>query len=240
MKMLMLDTKAEGFSVRNAQVLAAFAELAYREHTFRHGATGTEVLVEYLPEAIVIAFPGTSELRDWIVDAQFLRTEVHCGEVHMGFWKAWLGVKQFLREVPRLASRPVFFTGHSLGGALAQIAAKYFAVQGVLIGGVYTFGSPRVWDGLAAASYNNYLRAATFNLVNACDPVPLLPPLLAGYRDAGTEIFLPAPRGYVVDPFIGWEFIHDLMGAFRSWRAGSLAFLPNHFLTAYAEKLNAL
>jgi triacylglycerol lipase len=232
------NISAEEF-LDTARMLVGYSARAYDEHTFRDVATGTDVLVEYLPDYIVVAFRGTSEIKDWIIDADFWRVPVACGEVHAGFWRAWLGMKDKLRPLLR-DPRPIYFTGHSLGGALAQISAKFFSNKGGRVAGVYTFGSPRLWNRAAADSYNAILRAATFNFVNACDPVPLMPGLLLGYRDAGQEVFLPDTGSWIVDPFIGTEIVADAMGAFRSWRAGSLALLPNHFIKRYDQKLEDL
>ena len=58
--------------------------------------------------------------------------------------------------------------------------------------------------------------------------------------EPGQEVYLPSSGGFVPDPFIGFELIYDLLGALRSWRKARLAFLPNHFITRYEEKVRAL
>jgi len=49
------------------------------------------------------------------------------GFVHLGFWEAYVGIRSRLHQVlfKSLCSKPsrVYFTGHSLGGALAKLAA---------------------------------------------------------------------------------------------------------------------
>ena len=80
------------------------------------------------------------------------------------------------------------------------------------------------------------------NVINANDPVPLLPPLTFGYRDEGNEIYLPrgcsrSSGGYAVNPSLGFTLFNDLAGMFDSWRNRQLAFLPNHFIKAYQERL---
>lgn len=53
--------------------------------------------------------------------------------VHIGFWAAYSVVRMFvhstLRKELRLNPGPVFFTGHSLGGALATLAALDFEMH---------------------------------------------------------------------------------------------------------------
>ncbi len=52
--------------------------------------------------------------------------------------------------------KPVIFAGHSLGGALANIAAarQQLASPGS-VAAVHTFGAPRVGDATWAAAYND-------------------------------------------------------------------------------------
>lgn len=64
------------------------------------------------------------------------------------------GVLDFVRDLYYEAgkARKLFITGHSLGGALATIAAAYLAFdERMKISGIYTIGSPR-WDGRQAHS----------------------------------------------------------------------------------------
>lgn len=246
-----LDPRQSGFSPVTAAALAWAAAEAYRTATFWDKHTDTQVLFIEEDDFSVLAFRGTSDLRDWITDADFnlerLPSSSHINmAVHDGFWDALDSVwEECYLAVSKLNGKPLFITGHSLGGALALLFGYLLARQSKVavtqsLAGIYTYGAPRVGDKGFCRSFNGYLKSRTFNLVNACDPVPLLPPLLAGYRDCGTEIFLPATGGYVVDPFIGLELWNDVRGVFASWRQGRLAFLPNHFIARYEERTRAL
>lgn len=55
----------------------------------------------------------------------------------------------------RAGSKPVIYAGHSLGGALAMVAAAHqqLAIPGS-VGAVYTFGGPRVGDAAWATAYD--------------------------------------------------------------------------------------
>jgi alpha-beta hydrolase superfamily lysophospholipase len=81
------------------------------------------------------------------------------------------------RLVPDL-DEPLFLTGHSLGGALATLAASRWPARAC-----YTFGAPRVGDGAFART----LRAPLYRVVNGQDVVPRVPPAsdLLGFADAG-------------------------------------------------------
>jgi triacylglycerol lipase len=93
--------------------------------------------------------------------------------VHRGFGRAledvWPALEQTLQALRRSSpARSFWFAGHSLGAALATLAADRFGVAQ----GVYTFGSPRVGDTLFAQGFG----ATCFRWVNNSDIVPHLPP----------------------------------------------------------------
>jgi len=76
---------------------------------------------------------------------------------------------------------PLYFTGHSLGGALATLAAYKALVyrsNGVNIAALYTFGSPRTVQRPLADVINNNkgFENKLFRIVNYIDLVPRLPP----------------------------------------------------------------
>ncbi|QSY49835.1 MULTISPECIES: lipase family protein [Streptomyces] len=72
----------------------------------------------------------------------------------------------------------LFFTGHSLGGALAMLAGArlYLEDPKLLAGGVYTYGQSRTCDRLLAEAYNKGFKQRMFRFVNNNDVVPTLPP----------------------------------------------------------------
>ncbi|GIL59051.1 hypothetical protein Vafri_14019 [Volvox africanus] len=76
--------------------------------------------------------------------------------------------------------------GHSLGGAVALMAASYMDVQeGLTATGVYTYGCPRVGDASWAQSYE--LHAVTMRLENTGDIIPMLP-LGFAWRHVGSSV----------------------------------------------------
>ncbi|MGK3992501.1 lipase family protein [Sorangium sp. So ce1024] len=81
----------------------------------------------------------------------------------------------------------LFITGHSLGAAMAALAAarlftdsKYGDVRR-LLRGVYTFGQPMVGDAAFAARAEELFGDRYFRFVYANDIVPRLPPLSTGH-----------------------------------------------------------
>ncbi|RCN28419.1 triacylglycerol lipase [Ancylostoma caninum] len=89
----------------------------------------------------------------------------------------WPSIKRVLKDL-KYAGYKVAFTGHSLGGALATLAAARAARQGLRRGNeilVYTFGAPRVGDSTFAANFNRIIPNC-YRVVFRHDIVPHLPP----------------------------------------------------------------
>lgn len=120
------------------------------------------------PAFAAAVFRGTTRDSRWadVLDARPAALRGG-GRVHRGFHNAlerlWPGLEPRLRAFPG----PWFYAGHSLGGALALLAAVRRPARAV-----YTFGAPRVGDADLMA---RLLRQAHFHLVTPWDPVPHLP-----------------------------------------------------------------
>ncbi|KAG5372247.1 Autophagy-related protein 8 [Yarrowia sp. C11] len=123
--------------------------------------------IDHTNEEIVVGFRGSHTLKDWIVDLMILRTAVDksypgCDdcEVHQGFYNAYKAtLAKFDNDLNKLvAENPgyrVNVVGHSLGGAVALLAATDFKNRGY---NTYltTFGQPVVGN-RAFANYVNEL-----------------------------------------------------------------------------------
>jgi triacylglycerol lipase len=202
-----LDVPFEGeattFSPRNAWWLADCALLSYwpepsarlRFHDsgrFQDSSLidldGTQCYVAWKADAVIVAFRGTqpTERVDILNDIDFPRVawDRPGEEVHEGFRKAldvaWSGV---LAEIQRHPDRPVWFTGHSLGAAVATLAAdRFLSVTGVLPW-LYIIGSPRVGDAAFVGGFNERFSGRAFRYVNHHDVVTELPPEDFGFGE---------------------------------------------------------
>ena len=128
---------------------------------FFSGPLNTQCYVASNAEWIVLAFRGTQvddfapSVIDWSVDAHFLPAlDGHGNRVHAGFLDAvrgiWSDVVTYVGALQAEALRPLWVTGHSLGAALATVAANLLCADhadGLGIRGLYTYGSPRTGDG---------------------------------------------------------------------------------------------
>jgi hypothetical protein len=98
---------------------------------------------------------------------------------HMGFIKAladiWEPVSEAVATERQKNDRLLWITGHSLGGALALLAAWRFKRKFVPVHQVYTFGAPMIGNDLAAQAFDRELPDRVFRYVNSPDPVPMLP-----------------------------------------------------------------
>ena len=124
------------------------------------GPLNTQCYVAATDQWIVLAFRGTqvddfwSSIIDWSVDARFLPAmDSHGDWVHGGFLSAvrgiWSDVEGYLRDLQATVARPLWVTGHSLGAALATVAANLLCANhtdGLGLRGLCTYGSPRTGD----------------------------------------------------------------------------------------------
>ncbi|MEL6601963.1 MAG: lipase family protein [Cyanobacteria bacterium J06614_10] len=165
---------------------------------FNNRGRDTQAYMFRTDDFMVLAFRGSQEPKDWLtnVTTQLRNFTIrkdgvtsissYKGRVHTGFFLAWSIIeKSVLAQIARwqqdLAERgqslpPLYITGHSLGGALATMAAAALSDNGVAVAGVYTFGQPRVGDRTFASQLNTHIKGKVFRFVNNNDIVPHVPP----------------------------------------------------------------
>ena len=143
---------------------------------FDRGSTQAALVVG--PGIAVLVFRGTSDLRDWLTNLRVAPVPwSRGGRVHEGFARGLQHVFDEVEAELTGLSLPTFVTGHSLGGALATLAASRHAFAAA-----YTFGAPRVGDG----DFWSTLRCPLHRVVNGRDLVPTLPPRRLGYVHGGS------------------------------------------------------
>lgn len=82
-------------------------------------------------------------------------------------------------------------SGHSLGGALAILAASELIHSGINDFVFYTFGSPRLGDMLFNIWFEESYKGRYYRVTKGRDPVPHLPPMQFNFVHNGQEIFYP-------------------------------------------------
>ena len=158
----------------------------------------TEVYVGHNPESIVVAFRGSETpnsldgVKDWLltnaknfliqpegaIGTDFVAAGVGA-RFHSGFMDAlndiWAPLFAATDARFQEAERPVWVTGHSLGGALALLAAWRFSRNFIPVHQVYTFGAPMIGNDVAAKALEREFPNRIFRCVDDRDIVPKLP-----------------------------------------------------------------
>lgn len=151
--------------------------------------------------ALAIVFRGSSNTSNWINNLKAAHTRhmpvayrPQGGTVHFGYEFAWTGlcpqvVDMMERRRCETRYMPIIVTGHSRGGALAM-RSSIDLTKRADVRSVYTFGSPRWCDKVAAREYDMVLGRRTFKIVNNNDVVPSLPPWRAGWQHVGRMVYI--------------------------------------------------
>lgn len=127
-----------------------------------------------------VAIKGTASLYDALTDLNTGVKSSHTGaSVHQGFYYAFdsiLGeLKQFLGSLRGVGT--VHCVGHSLGGAIATLAADWIKASGqISTVKLYSFGCPRVGMDFFASKCTSRLSADNiYRMYHSTDPVPMVP-----------------------------------------------------------------
>ena len=213
------EYRASEFSLINAWWLAeastlVYADKAYVKQRFSEAGLkrtkffnrfGTQCFIAANSRFAIVAFRG-SEI--WKRNERFdpdqmiadfktnidirLSDWIRGGRVHSGFKAALDDVwEEMLPEIKILEARgiKIWVTGHSLGAALATLAADRLQY----VQGLYTFGSPRVGD----QEFQSRFQLKAFRVVNGNDIVTKMP-AKNPYHHVGELKFI-APKGGIKD-----------------------------------------
>lgn len=178
-------------SCANASKLA-YADSSANPHDVFISAKSTQATIIRRGDIVILAFRGTEtdKIKDWISDLRVAKITFNGHKVHKGFYRAYQNVRRFILDhVNNLdKSTQLYITGHSLGAALATLAAYDLLLHGFKISGVYTFGSPRVGDRKFAAAFNKKFEARCYRIINDSDIVCRVPTMLR-WRHVNQPIF---------------------------------------------------
>ena len=209
------EPEATDFSYPNAWILSDAAFLAYCHPGYArmaweiagfgnfHFITGSEMecMIAWNDSSVIISFRGTelhslSTLTEVLTDLNTAPASFPSGgSVHKGFlaafeslWEGENGLKEFICGlIENRPERPVWITGHSLGGALAALCFASMPEAA----GCYIYGSPKIGNPEFTALFDDrQLWRVEYNL----DPVFKVPfdaPALKFYfGDAGSLVYI--------------------------------------------------
>jgi hypothetical protein len=234
---------------------------------FNNKGRDTQAYIFRSHAAMVLAFRGSQESHDWITN---LTTQLcnftirkngattlssYKGRVHTGFFLAWAIIEpavldQLARWQQAAAAQgtalpPLYVTGHSLGGALATIAAAALSDNGIEVAGVYTFGQPRVGDRTFSAQLNAHTNGKVFRFVNRNDIVPHVPPPFSVwnptrlYGHVGTVKYFNA-RGIIMAKYkLTSRLADSFLGLVKGLLGAGFDLITDHRMEYYISHLDS-
>ncbi|CAD7701829.1 unnamed protein product [Ostreobium quekettii] len=212
----------------------------------------TNAFVAWNQRTIVVSFRGTHSATNLLTDLQLWRVPhldprgllclMTMPLVHKGFYQSWKTLsKSIVPMVLKISGSPDFdrhhmkmlLTGHSLGGAIAQLAAydirKLLGLREDQIS-VYTLGCPRVGNHAFAQDYSNYV-PDTWHVVNNIDAISRSPKLWFLYKHTGHKAVINSLGHLIVSP------------TFLEMKLTSAIFknsMADHLLASYRRSLSAV
>jgi len=180
----------------------------------------------------ILSFRGTevTQKSDILADLKSGKNIEACGgKVHVGFKgeinKVWPAIEKAIANIDTL-----YVTGHSLGAAMATIAASRMQSK---VAALITFGSPRVGNQEFVSSLN----VTHYRVQNNCDDVTKVPFRLMGFRHHGTHKYMNF-YGEFRD-LTPWQRIKDMVRSRLRARAKGQKFIGvfDHLMANYIAKL---
>ncbi|MCR9247660.1 MAG: lipase family protein [bacterium] len=246
----------------NGYWLGKFAELAYQtEAGFQSSIAGckpespaklidnggTQVHVAEWKNFVIVAFRGTeTNVEDFWTDAQFvLRDWSAGGKVHTGFHDAladvWDQLVAYLKSIganTEKDGKTVWLTGHSLGGALAVLAASRLCHKNLTaVAGLYTIGQPRVGDADFVKGLDDVMGGRYFRYVNHRDVVPRVPARAMKYHHTGKVLYFNGDGVLEVES-AGWtRWLDVAFGGNTELKVAVKESAGDHSATEYVERL---
>lgn len=248
--------------LRRSLAMAELAMIAYNDHAEAQRAAaaigfpdaqlldndGSQAYRFRNEHDVVLACRGTEigEWNDLQADANAVMAVLGTlGNVHSGFNREVDDLWPLLENLLRDNQQPVWFCGHSLGGAMATICAYRCKTSSIASNPqeLHTFGSPRV----GCKRYIRHAEITHYRWVHNNDVVTRVPPAWMGYRHGGNEIYLD--RFGRIRKLRGVWRSRDrwrgMLGGLLKWKLDLLAdhsvhFYAQHIATAVKEEFAAL
>lgn len=159
------------------------------------------------------------------------------GKVHRGFKREVDDLWPYLETALQENKKPLWFAGHSLGGAMAKICASRCLLSHIKSEPeeLYTYGSPRVGN----KTYVNHVKIPHYRWVNNNDIVTRVPPVWLSYKHSGNEMYIN--RLGQLKVLKGWQKASDrLQGFIKGLSQFRLDQLTDHSIVDYIEAIYSI
>lgn len=193
------------------------------------GHRGTQAFAAFGERFALVSFRGTEkqDVQDTLSDLEVTAVPEGGCLVHRGFKSAldqvWESVQSLLAE---RAKPSIFFTGHSLGAALATLAAFRWVQPAAL--SLFTFGSPRVGNTGFCNEVWRKTQGRSYRFVNNDDIVTLVPAPSASYDHVQREMYIDS-AGRLNSELASKAHWRDAIGAALRHDITELGHLVTHF-----------
>nr|WP_285817728.1 lipase family protein [Echinimonas agarilytica] len=198
------------------------------------------IVVEHR-DYIAMVFRGTNETLDWLDNLNAFAIPQLFGKFHRGFWQSledvWQPMLERYNTLFHAAKRPIYFTGHSLGGAMAMAAAAKFVHADRPFNNLYTFGQPRTMTRSTARIFNDECRSRSFRFHNNNDIVTRVPTRSMGYSHAGSYLYIDQDLKLHRDPSNWLKFLDWVEGALEAIHESGIDAVTDHHIDHYIHAL---
>ena len=177
----------------------------------------------------LVVYRATQTARDWQTNKDYDFVDRSFMKVHQGFYEALSSLEQqVFDEINRVSAtslstrnpqQKLVFTGHSLGGAMATVAAydyRHWKPTGTI-----TFGAPRVFHKTTAQRLKSDINFKLMRVAYAADGVTRVPLLGQGYRHTGIPVYFKTDGTHISEGPSFWtdlkEFAKDSISEILKW-----------------------
>ena len=171
------------------------------------------IFVEH-EEWMAMVFRGTDEFADWLDNLSIKTERTDFGDFHHGFYRSledvWDTIYSAYSKAVAKNKKPLFITGHSLGGAMATVVAAKFIYMDRPFTSLYTFGQPRAVTRETARLINSEAGGRYYRFQNNMDVVSRIPARISGYSHAGKNLYITNEGDIESDPGFWFKFVDTI------------------------------
>jgi hypothetical protein len=199
-------------------------------------------LIEH-KDYLCLAFRGTNEALDWLDNLNAFSVKKLFGSFHRGFYQSvediWTPLYTKLCELQKQNRRPVFITGHSLGGAMATIAGARFIQEDKPFTAIYTFGQPRALTRETAQIFNMECKDRYYRFHNNNDIVTRVPARIMGYSHVGSYLYISQEKQISREAGFWFRFLDYIDGALDAFMEKGFDGIEDHDIKDYLAAISA-